>query len=267
MSFLFQKKNGKLIFNDLGGFQTRNSSNMWCIQKADEIYNFNDFKKIKIYTGDNGYHINDYCYCKQDSYDNLVPDFNFYSWPEVGINDYETFVNEIDTAGLNSYKINKASWIGNPSTNFRRYNLIEIGKNNKELFDIFGMNWSKSNDIMYNATNYISTPELVKKYSMLIDIEGCGYSARLKYLLWSHRPLLIVDRPQKEFFCEFLKEWEHYIPVKRDLSDLIEKTKWCMDNYDKALQIAENAYQFSKIHLTRESCYKKWHDIIISNYI
>ena len=140
--------------------------------------------------------------------------------------------------------------------------MLQIGYNNKELFDFYSMSWSKSNNIMLNSTKYISTPDLVKKYSILIDIEGNGYSGRLKYLLWSHRPVLLVDRPHKEFFFEFLKEWVHFIPVKRDLSDLIEKTKWCLDNYDKALQIAENAYQFSKNYLTREACYNKWNDII-----
>ena len=59
-----------------------------------------------------------------------------------------------------------------------------------------------------------------------------------------------------------VKEYEHYIPVKRDLSDLIEKTKWCLENYDKALQIAENAYNFCKIYLTREACFAKWNSII-----
>jgi len=113
----------------------------------------------------------------------------------------------------------------------------------------------------------ISTTDLVKTYSLLIDIEGCGYSGRLKHLLWSHRPLLLVDRPHKEFFFEHLKEWVHYIPVKRDLSDLIEKTKWCIDNYDKALIIAENAFQFSKVYLTRDACYDKWNDIITNHII
>ena len=161
----------------------------------------------------------------------------------------------------NTYDSEKASKI----TNFRRKTLLEISNNNKELFDIFDMNWVPSGNTILNSTKYISTPELVKKYSILIDIEGNGYSGRLKHLLWSHRPLLIVDRPHKEYFFEFLKEWEHYIPVKRDLSDLIEKTKWCIDNYDKALQLAENAYQFSKLHLTRNACYDKWNNVIISN--
>lgn len=265
MAFNFSKINGKLIFNDLGGYETRNHSTFWCIQKADEKYNWNDFTQIKIYTGDYENNNNDYTYSKKYSFNNLVPDFNFHSWPHVGINDYDKFIQEIDNAGLNHYEINKVGWIGNTNTNIMRKKLLEIGNNNKELFDIFDMSWIQSENTLLNSTKYISTPELAKKYSILIDIEGNGYSGRLKHLLWSHRPLLIVDRPHNEFFFEFLKEWEHYIPVKRDLSDLIEKTKWSLDNYDKALIIAENAFQFSKLHLTRDACYDKWNNIIMSN--
>jgi glycosyltransferase involved in cell wall biosynthesis len=105
---------------------------------------------------------------------------------------------------------------------------------------------------------------LVKKYSFLIDVEGYGYSGRLKYLLWSQRPVLLIDRPYKEYFFQHLKEWEHYIPVKRDLSDLVEKMKWCFSNTEKATQIAQNALEFSKKHLTREACYAKWNDLIHS---
>lgn len=266
MTFCFSKTNGELLFNDLGGFETRNSSTIWCIQKADEKYNWNDFSEIKIHTGDSEDNNDNYTYSKQCSYNNLVPDFNFHSWPQVGINDYEIIVKEIDNAGLNNYEVNKVGWIGNVNTYYRRKELLEIGNNHKELFDIFdsGYWWINPDTIKLNNNMYISTPDLVRKYSILIDIEGGGYSGRLKHLLWSHRPLIIVDRPHKEFFFEFLKEWEHYIPVKRDLSDLVEKTKWCIDNYDKALQIAKNAYHFSNLHLTRNACYDKWNSIILS---
>jgi hypothetical protein len=249
----------------LGGYETRNPSTFWCIQKADEKYNWNDFTEIKICTGDVENNDNDYSYSKQNSYKNLVPDFNFHSWPQVGIINYEIFVKRIDSAGLNNYEINKVGWIGNTNTNSMRKKLLEIGNNNTELLEIFDMNWIQTGNTLLHGTKYISTPELVKKYSILIDIEGCGYSGRLKHLLWSHRPLLLVDRPHKEYFFEFLKEWEHYIPVKRDLSDLIEKTKWCLENYNEALKIAENAYEFSKIHLTREACLDKWNNIIMTN--
>jgi glycosyltransferase involved in cell wall biosynthesis len=71
-----------------------------------------------------------------------------------------------------------------------------------------------------------------------------------------------VDRPQKEYYYEYLKEWVHYIPVKRDLSDVVEKVQWCVDNYDKAQEIADNAYKFSQKYLTREACYFQWNKII-----
>lgn len=265
MAFYVSKKNGELIFKDLGGWETRNPSTFWCIQKADEKYKWNDFNEIRIKTDDYENNNDEYTYSKRNDYNNIVPDFNFHAWPQAGINDYESFVKEINNAGLNNYEINKVGWIGNIHTNFRRGQMLQIANNNKELFDIFNMQWIKTENIFHNSTKYIYTPDLVKKYSMLIDIEGNGYSGRFKHLLWSHRPVLLVDRPHKEFFFEFLKEWEHYIPVKNDLSDLVEKTKWCLDNYDKALIIAENAFQFSKVYLTRDACYNKWNDIIINH--
>jgi hypothetical protein len=265
MSFSFSKINGTLIFNDYGGFQSRNPSTFWCIQKADEKYNFKDFNEIIIHTDDFENDVNDYTYSKHDSYNKLVPDFNFHAWTLAGIDDYEQYITEIDNAGLSSPEINKVGWIGAMS-NFRRNIMLEIGNVNRNLFDFIEMSWIQVSDISHYATQYLSTPELVKKYAILIDIEGSGYSGRLKHLLWSHRPVIVVDRPHKEYFFEHLREWEHYIPVQRDLSDLIEKTIWCFENYDKALQIAENAYQFSKKYLTRDACYDKWKDIIESNY-
>jgi hypothetical protein len=264
MSFTVKKESGNLIFNDLGGYETRNPSTIWCIQEADKLYHWNDFTEITIKTGDYENNEDDYTYSKQYHYNTLVPDFNFHAWPQVGIDDYIEFVKEIDQSGLQHYEVNKVGWIGNTNTNYRRRVLLEIGNKHKDIFDFFdcGNWWINPDSVKLNNYMYIYTPDLVKKYSMLIDIEGGGYSGRLKHLLWSHRPLLLVDRPHNEYFFEFLKEWEHYIPVKRDLSDLVEKTKWCIENYEEALQIAERAYQFSQLYLTRDACYKQWNSII-----
>jgi hypothetical protein len=260
MSFNVRKENGKLIFTDFGCWETRNQSTIWCIERANDIYNWDDFPEIKIHTTDYENDNNDYTYSKNDSFHKLVPDFNFKGWIQVGIDDYKEFTNSIHLSGLQPYEINKVGWIGN--TNSIRLRLLEIGEHNKDLFDFYGMNWICSDNIKLNSTKYISTPDLAKTYSMVIDVEGAGYSGRLKHLLWSHRPLLLVDRPHKEFFFEYLEEWIHYIPVKRDLSDLVEKTRWCIENYEKAKIIANNAYEFCKEHLTQEACFKQWNKII-----
>lgn len=153
MSFCVSKINRKLNFKDLGGYETLNPSTFWCIKKADEKYNWNDFNEIIIHTQDSEKNNDDLTYSKKDNYNNLVPDFNFHSWPQVGIYDYEKFIKEIDNAGLKNYEINKVGWIGN--TNIMRKKLLEIGNNNKELFDIFGMFWMQSRNTRLNSNIYI----------------------------------------------------------------------------------------------------------------
>lgn len=143
--------------------------------------------------------------------------------------------------------------------------LYDIGEANPQFFDIFNCGiWMPEKNQVQKKTEhrYISLEELVATYAVLIDIEGRGYSGRLKCLLWSRRPLIIVDRPHTEYFVKNLKEWIHYVPVKRDLSDLIEKTRWCLDNYEKAANIADQAYIFSQTYLTRDACYSQWDKII-----
>ena len=266
-SFEVFKKNGVLNFIDNGGWESRNTSTIWCMQQANELYKWNDFDKIVISTGDNENNNADYSYSHQKDVSKTIPDFNFHAWPQVGINDYSSFVNDIHLSGLNPPKINKVGWIGNLNTNYKRKIVYNIGLQNTDCMDIFSMSWSKSGDnIKLNSTKYISTPDLVKKYAILIDIEGRGYSGRVKHLLWSHRPLIIVNRSHKEYFYKYLEPWKHFIPVKNDLSDLVTNIKWCLQNKNKAIEIAENAYDFSKKYLTREACYNRW-DEIISNEI
>ena len=105
-------------------------------------------------------------------------------------------------------------------------------------------------------------PDLVKTYAILIDVEGYGYSGRLKYLLFSQRPILLVERPHKEYFYEFMKPWIHYIPVNRDLSNLIDMIDWIKKNYKDAEVIAQNALNFAKKYCVRDSAFKQWNKII-----
>jgi len=261
MSFTVKKANGKLIFKDMGCYESRNASTMWCIEQANAIYNWKDFDEITIHTQDWG-HTDEYTYSKVDQYDGLVPEWNFHAWPQIGVDDYTETTLQISEAGKEPYEINKVGWIGETGLPIRS-KMLEIAQRNTDVLDVISMSWIRQqNKVRLNSTTYLSLPQLVKRYSILIDVEGGGFSARLKYLLWSRRPVIIVDRPFKEFFFEHLKEWEHYIPVKRDLSDLVEKAKWCRDHYDDALKIADRAYQFSQIHLTREAAYKQWNRIL-----
>jgi len=265
--FYIQKEKGQIIINDIQDFEERVQSTVWCILKANEIYNFPDFPKTIIYTCDYETNSYDFSFCKNNSFFNLIPDFNFHCSREDGIEDYEEMTTKIDLAGQGPAIYKKIGWIGQ-LTHENRRKLANIAENNPTLIDCFPINCllDTTQDNHHASNMDVSLPELTERYSFLLDIEGNGYSGRLKYLLWSHRPLLFVDRPHKEFFFKYWKEWEHYIPVKRDLSDLIEKAIWCMNNYDKALLIADNAFRFSQKYLTREYCFFLWNQIFISKY-
>lgn len=258
-----RKQNGVLLCHDPGSGQSRNPSTIWCIKEADKRYNWKDFPEFSVYTNDCDGSPQHYSYSKV-TYDRLVPDFNFHAWPESGVHDYAECVAQIDRNGKHPPEVHKVGWIGSLDTSHVRRALHQISQDHTSIMDIIscGSWWNVPGSIQMQCTKYISTPDLTKTYAALIDMEGAGYSGRLKHLLWSHRPLLLVERPYKEYFMEYLQEWVHYIPVQRDLSDVVEKTQWCLQNYEDACKIAENAYIFASEFLTREACYKKWNDII-----
>jgi hypothetical protein len=54
------------------------------------------------------------------------------------------------------------------------------------------------------------------------------------------------------WFTPLLKEYVHYIPIKEDLSDLIQKIKWCKENDDKCKKIALASYDLAINELTME---------------
>jgi hypothetical protein len=192
------------------------------------------------------------CYDKNnpDLYDYCGPDWTFIGWPSANILTFEEGVNSIIEASNIPPEINKVGWFGNIDTADIRKILLEIGNKNTNLFDIDHI--SPINGIIDNKIkNYKSFSDLLK-YKILIDIEGNGYSGRFKYLMYSKRPILFVDRIYTEYFYNDLKPFVHYIPVKNDLSDLIEKTNWAMNNYDESLKIANNTYEYAIINFTRE---------------
>jgi hypothetical protein len=255
-SIIVEKRMGNLIFKSNGGYQTRNSSTIWCIKEADKLYNWPDFRPIKINTNDGYFKTGEYAYSTETlKYSNVVPDFNFRHWAEIGVKDYSDMCNEINIAGKVPFSINKVGWIGSLLTHSNRDLLFQIGKKHTDIMDIFSSNTD-------SYPKFISMPDLVKTYSMLIDIEGHGYSGRVKYLLHSGRPLLLVERPHKEFFYEFFKPWVHYIPVNRNLENLVEIVKWTMANYKRALEIGLEAQKFAQTYCTREVAFKQWDKII-----
>jgi len=98
---------------------------------------------------------------------------------------------------------------------------------------------------------------MIRKYKYLLDIGGNGYSGRLKFLLFSNRPVFIVERNYIEYWHNQLIPYVHYIPVREDLSDLLIQIIWAEANPIKCKEITTAAFNFAQNNLTTENFTKR----------
>lgn len=100
---------------------------------------------------------------------------------------------------------------------------------------------------------FMSLDEL-SQYKYHIDLGGGGgttWSGTLEKLAL---PGLLFHHvtPMKDYFHDDLKAWEHYIPVKEDLSDLKEKFDWAEANQEEARRIAQRSTEWVKVSFGEE---------------
>ena len=75
--------------------------------------------------------------------------------------------------------------------------------------------------------------DLRYKYVIAIDGNVSGFS-RAPFLLLSNSVPLVVESKYRPLYFDSWIPWVHYVPIKSDQSDLIEKIKWLIKNDDKA---------------------------------
>lgn len=99
------------------------------------------------------------------------------------------------------------------------------------------------------------TPLEQSDYKYIVHIEGHVSSFRLSYELNTNSVILLVESDWKLWYSDILKPNIHYVPVKKDLSDLIEKIKWCRENDDMCKVIAQNAKKFYNTYLQKDGIF------------
>ena len=97
------------------------------------------------------------------------------------------------------------------------------------------------------------TPREQSNYKYIINVDGHVSAYRLSLELAMYSVILKVDSEWKIWFSHLLKPYKHYVPVKSDLSDLVEQIKWCKKNDKICEQIAINARFFYEKYLSKSS--------------
>ncbi|KOX68553.1 KDEL motif-containing protein 1 [Melipona quadrifasciata] len=117
-------------------------------------------------------------------------------------------------------KIEKIFWRGRDSRR-ERLDLIDISRKYPDLFN----------------------------YKYQLNIDGTVAAYRFPYLLAGDALVFKQESKYYEFFYNSLVPGKHYIPIKRDLSNLVEKIMWAKKHDLEALQITRSARQFARDNL------------------
>uniref|UniRef100_A0A3Q3AY00 Protein O-glucosyltransferase 2 n=1 Tax=Kryptolebias marmoratus TaxID=37003 RepID=A0A3Q3AY00_KRYMA len=149
-------------------------------------------------------------------------------------------------------------WRGRDSRQ-ERLELVKLSRAHPDMIDAAFTNFFffKHDESLYGPlVKHVSFFDFFK-YKYQINIDGTVAAYRLPYLLAGDSVVLKQDSGYYEHFYHELKPWEHYIPVRADLGDLLEKIQWARDHDEEAKKIALAGQQFTRNHLMGDSifCY------------
>lgn len=119
---------------------------------------------------------------------------------------------------------------------FVKWNIRPRKNENSPYFDII----KRSN---YPIVPFMSTQEQ-SAYKYILNVEGHVAAFRLGYEMSFGSIILLVESEWKVWFSHMIHPWIHYVPVKADMSDLVEMVMWCEANQDRCQTIVKNALDF-----------------------
>lgn len=91
------------------------------------------------------------------------------------------------------------------------------------------------------------------QYKYLLSIDGNSATGmRVPWIMYSNSVLVKQESKKIQWYYAALEPYVHYVPLKRDLTDVFEQFEWLKRNDCKLLQIQVNAHQFVQNNLFPE---------------
>ncbi|KAJ7645469.1 glycosyl transferase family 90-domain-containing protein [Mycena polygramma] len=156
--------------------------------------------------------------------------------------------------------------IGENYRSFPRFRLLDMARQHKELINAkmtrfaeghCGKGCDRVRIIQeYNIFGPFAPRNDALQYKYLLDVDGNTFSGRFLTLLRSGS-LVFKSTVFEEYFNDWILPYEHYIPVKPDLSDLLEKIEWAVAHEGEARRIQETGKLFTERVMTdaQNDCY------------
>ena len=89
------------------------------------------------------------------------------------------------------------------------------------------------------------------RYKYIIHVDGNVNAYRLLATMLTGSLILRVTSQYTSWVDHMMQHMVHYVPVKADLSDLLDVIRWCERNDDKCKEIAQNGMNFARSILNK----------------
>ncbi|KAL4451188.1 hypothetical protein ABPG77_009260 [Micractinium sp. CCAP 211/92] len=145
---------------------------------------------------------------------------------------------------------------------FQRQRLVALSRSNPGLLDAAFTRFTQCDpagcaamEAEYGRAAFADTAQLFS-HKCLVVVDGNGAAARLGPTLCSGS-LALNAQLFREWFLFRLRPFRHYIPVRPDYGDLLDRIRWARQHDAEAAQIAANAVSFVNTQLRTEDlqCY------------
>lgn len=109
-------------------------------------------------------------------------------------------------------------------------------------------------DLKLSKANFMTLEEKAQ-FKYILNLDGHVSAFRLSHEFSFFSVVLIPKSKYYLWFSHLLEPYVHYVPIKQDLSDLIEQIKWCIANDSECKKIASNALEFYKKYLEKDGVF------------
>lgn len=135
--------------------------------------------------------------------------------------------------------------------------------------DVGFVHTSLTNTNLYDPSSKsnMTLTEQGKQYKYILHIDGFVSAWRLAAEMLSMSTILKVDSEWVEHYYHDLKPWVHYIPIKADLSNLIQMICWCREHDDECFRIANNAYIYAVLNFTKMKLFNYMEEVVYDKKI
>ncbi|XP_055634430.1 protein O-glucosyltransferase 2-like [Toxorhynchites rutilus septentrionalis] len=194
-----------------------------------------------------------------DSFDIVMPTYDIVESSLEAMNRVSLDMLSIQRKGVPwDQKIAKGFWRGRDSRR-ERLDLVGISRSNPDV-----VNASLTNFFFFPDEEKIYGPKVAHisffeffDYKYQINVDGTVASYRFPYLLGGSSVVFKQDSKYYEHFYSKLQSGVQYIPIKKDLSDLIQSIEQAKSMEENMLEIRNNAKIFAEENLLPKSilCY------------